>query len=119
MRIKLDENMPAGLAVLLSELGHEVDTVPSENLSGRDDVSIWEATQRSQRFLVTQDLDFSDIRRFAPGTHKGIMVVRLRAPGRIALTQRVFSAFMSGQVESWEGCFVMVTDLKIRIRRPA
>jgi len=25
------------------------------------------------RFLITQDLDFSDIRRFAPGTQPGLM----------------------------------------------
>ena len=29
--------------------------------------------------LITQDLDFSDIRKFQPGTHYGIVVVRLQA----------------------------------------
>jgi hypothetical protein len=35
--------------------------------------------QESQRFLVTQGLDFSDTRRFSPGMHCGILLVRLPA----------------------------------------
>lgn len=34
MRIKLDENLPAGLVPLLAALGHEVDTVPAEGIGG-------------------------------------------------------------------------------------
>lgn len=30
MQIKLDENLPADLAEILIELGHDVDTVPDE-----------------------------------------------------------------------------------------
>ena len=37
MRIKLDENLPAGLVPLLAALGHEVDTVTIEGIGGEDD----------------------------------------------------------------------------------
>ena len=67
MKIKLDENLPVGLRPVLEKLGHNVDTVVSEGLSGHGDDDIWAASQQSGRFLVTQDLDFSDIRRFEPG----------------------------------------------------
>ena len=60
MRIKLDENLPAGLADKLATLGHDVDTVADENLSGRPDPDVWQAAQQEQRFFITQDLDFSD-----------------------------------------------------------
>jgi hypothetical protein len=30
LKIKLDENLPTGLAHLLTNLGHDVDTVPDE-----------------------------------------------------------------------------------------
>lgn len=49
----------------LAALGHDVDTVRLEQLAGRDDGDVWSATQAAGRFLVTQDLDFSD-RRTAP-----------------------------------------------------
>jgi hypothetical protein len=69
VRIKLDENLPAGLVPLLAALGHEVDTVPAEGIGGEDDGVVWRAAQADGRFLVTQDLDFSDARKYAPGTH--------------------------------------------------
>src|SRR5687768_11681303 len=48
--------------------------------------------QSAARFLVTQDLDFSDVRKFAPGTHAGIMLVRLRLAPRRAPIARVRTA---------------------------
>lgn len=118
MNIKLDENMPFRLAGILTDLRHQTDTVPQESLAGRNDTEIWEAAQKAGKFLITQDLDFSDVRRFIPGTHYGLLLVRLRDPGREAVVQRVQAVFQTEDVESWEGCFVVVTERKIRIRRP-
>jgi predicted nuclease of predicted toxin-antitoxin system len=118
MNIKLDENMPFRLAGILTHLGHQTDTVPQEGLARHDDNDVWEAAQTSGRFLITQDLDFSDVRRFIPGTHHGLLLVRLRDPGREALTQKVQTVFQNEDVESWKGCFVVATERKIRIRRP-
>lgn len=64
MRIKLDENIPSQLRSDLSNLGHDVDTVIDEGLTGKNDDTVWLAAQREQRFFITQDLDFSDSRRF-------------------------------------------------------
>jgi predicted nuclease of predicted toxin-antitoxin system len=117
MRIKLDENLPAGLVEALAKLGHDVDSVPQEALSGQPDSKVWDAAQNAQRFLVTQDLDFSDVRRFAPGTHQGILLVRLSNPSRRHLIERIQGIFGIEAVETWRQCFVVVTDLKIRIQR--
>jgi predicted nuclease of predicted toxin-antitoxin system len=72
MRVKLDENLPLLLASALKGLGHDVHTTNEEGLAGCLDGQIWEAAQREGRFLLTQDHDFSDARRFVPGTHCGI-----------------------------------------------
>jgi predicted nuclease of predicted toxin-antitoxin system len=117
MKIKLDENLPARLIDGLAKLGHDVDSVPLEALSGQPDGKIWDASQEAQRFLITQDLDFSDVRRFAPGTHKGILLVRLANPSRQRLIDRIHSIFSTEAVETWQECFVVVTDLKIRVHR--
>lgn len=119
MKIKLDEHLPIRLVQVLTQLGHEADTVAEEGLVGQNDASVWEAAQRAERFLITQDLDFSDVRRFTPGTHKGILLVRLREPGRVALLNRVRAVFQVENVEDWNGCFVVVTEHKIRVRRPS
>ena len=73
MKIKLDENLPTGLVHLLASLEHDVDTVQDEGMAGQDDTVVWRAAQDAGRFFITQDLDFSDARAFAPGTHHGIL----------------------------------------------
>jgi predicted nuclease of predicted toxin-antitoxin system len=118
MKLKLDENLPATLAERLGALGHDADTVPQEQLAGTSDQTVWAAAQAAGRFLITQDLDFSDLRQFEPGTHHGLMLVRLAAPSRKRLAERVGGIFETEQVEVWARCFVVVTDLKVRVRRP-
>jgi predicted nuclease of predicted toxin-antitoxin system len=118
VKIKLDENLPARLVSALSALGHEADTVYQEGLSGCDDRTVWDAAQKEERFLITQDLDFSDIRRYAPGTHHGLLLIRLRDPGREALLRCIRGLFETEPVASWTGCVVIATDRKLRIRRP-
>lgn len=119
MQIKLDENRPATLLELLSGVGHDVESTLQEGLRGADDHTIWRAAQHESRFLVTQDLDFSDTRRFRPGTHSGVLLVRLRDGNRKAVIERVRALFMNEPVESWSGCMVVVTERKLRIRRPS
>ncbi len=118
MKIKLDENLPFGLVGILSEFGHEIDTIPQEGLKGCNDEQVWEATQREGCFLITQDLNLSNINLFKPGTHYGLLLIRLRDPGRNALLNRIQTIFQIEEVDRWQGCFVVVTDHKIRVRYP-
>ncbi|HEX8310307.1 MAG TPA: DUF5615 family PIN-like protein [Chthoniobacteraceae bacterium] len=119
MKLKLDENLPEELLLELTRLGYKVDSVRSEGLAGESDPKVWQAAQECGRFLITQDLDFSDTRQFAPGTHNGLLLVRLRNPGRRLLTRTIVQLFSSGETESWAGCFVVLTDHKLRVLRPA
>ncbi len=118
MKIKLDENIPASLQEAIEDLGHDVDTVISEGIAGHDDDDVWRYASEAGRFLITQDLDFSDIRRFVPGNHHGILLVRLRDPGLHALTARILGLFQTERVDAWSACLVVATDTKLRIRRP-
>ena len=118
MKIKLDENLPLCLAILLKDLGHDAHTLQDESLIGHADREIWEAAQRESRFLITQDLDFSDLRQFAPGSHNGILLVRLRSPNRRGLVERIGELFQKENVGEWAGCFVVATERKIRVLKP-
>jgi hypothetical protein len=62
MKIKLDENVPFDLAIPLRTLGYDVHTAHEEGLTGHADSEIWRTAQKESRFLITQDLDFSDLR---------------------------------------------------------
>ena len=119
MKIKLDENLPGRLAARLGVLGHDVRTVRQEGLEGHLDETIWEVAQSESRFLITQDLDFSDARSYAPGSHYGILLIRLRTPKRLALIRRVEELFRHEDVSQWERCLVLATESRVRVRRPA
>lgn len=119
MKVKLDENIPVRLTgVLTTTAGHEVDTVATEGLRGMPDADVWSAASKGDRFLITQDLDFSDVRRFKPGTHAGLLLVRLREPGANALVSRIRGVVEGEGLETLARCFVVLTDRKLRIRRP-
>jgi len=115
VKIKLDENLPERLVSELGALGHDVDTVRAEHLVGRADNEVWQAAQSASRFLITQDLDFSDVRQYKPGTHAGLLLVRLAQPGRYTL---VAMRFATEPVDQWQGCLVVATDHKVRLKRP-
>jgi predicted nuclease of predicted toxin-antitoxin system len=117
MKIKLDENLPLHLATLLKDIGHDVHAVQDELLVGHSDSEIWEAAQKESRFLITQDLDFSDSRKFVPGSHHGILLLRLHSPNRRNLVERIVELFEKEDVGEWAGCFVVATERKIRIVR--
>ena len=118
MKIKLDENLPVRPVAVLS--GLVTMSIPSaqKQLSGRADPDVWSAAQAAHRVLITQDLDFSDMRRYTPGTHAGLLLMRLTRPGRNALFERVSTVFQTEKIEDWTGCLVVATEQKIRIRRP-
>ena len=118
MQIKLDENLPAILAEELAGQGHDTTTSPQEGLTGQPDQCVWQSAVNEDRVLITQDLDFSDVRRFVPGTHPGLILIRLDHPSRMALVRRIKEVLRTEDVEAWKGCFVVVSDAKIRIRRP-
>lgn len=118
MKIKLDENLPDVLVEDLGALGHDVHTVKQEQIDGEPDPVVFEHAQAEGRFLITQDLHFSDARQFEPGTHAGIVLVRLKKAGREALRARVLTMFIHEGAADWGGYLVVATEAKTRIRRP-
>jgi predicted nuclease of predicted toxin-antitoxin system len=118
MMLKLDECLPVECANLLTARGHGVETVPQEGLQGEPDESIWSAAQKEQRFLVTTDLDFSDIRRYTPGQHCGVLLIRLHDEGKRTLLSYLEWLINEHDVERWKGCLVIATDHKVRVKRP-
>jgi predicted nuclease of predicted toxin-antitoxin system len=92
--------------------------VRAEHLAGQTDEQVWQAAQSGNHFLITQDLDFSDMRLYTPGTHAGLLLVRLAHPGRDALVERVAALFTTEAVDQWHGCLVAATEHKVRVKRP-
>ncbi len=80
MRIKVDEDLPRAVATLLEEAGHQAVTVLDEHLGGASDETLWPVVQREERFLITADKGFGDIRRYPPGSQVTPAGIRAHRP---------------------------------------
>lgn len=67
MKFKLDENLPAWAANVQAGAGHDVDTVPGENLTGPSD-HVVTASTAAGRVLISLDVGLGDIRAYPPGS---------------------------------------------------
>lgn len=118
MKIKIDENIPRSILSDLQAQGHNTDTVEDEGLQGHADINVWAGAQRDGRFLITQDLDFSDLRLYAPGTHHGLLIVRLRESGRMAVHRYIQALIQEYDLTHWSRCLVIGTEHKVRVKTP-
>lgn len=118
MKVKLDENLPASLADLLSSRGHDVDSVLSEGLLGRDDPEIAAAAKADGRMLITLDKGFGDIRTYPPGTHPGIIVLRLPDESAGTVRQAVTDLVDHHRLDDLAGTVTVLHHGRLRIRLP-
>jgi hypothetical protein len=49
---------------------------------------------------------------------RGVLLLRLRNANRTNLVNRVLELFREEAADDWVGCFVVVTERKIRILKP-
>ena len=61
----------------MTSAGHDVDTVIDENLVSAPDRDVVAAATSAERILVSLDRGLGDIRAYPPGSHAGIVVLRL------------------------------------------
>ena len=118
-RIKLDENLGQSHAALLRDAGYDVDRVTDEGLSGTADVDLWPIVCREERFFITLDLDFSNVRQFVPGSHPGILLLRPASRSRDAALAVLTRVLSEVSLPSLSGCLAVADERRTRIRRPS
>ena len=77
MRLKLDENLGVRTDEFFRSAGHDITTVPRQNLSSFSDKNLLETCRIEKRCLVTLDLEFGNPLLFKPSDYEGIAVLRL------------------------------------------
>ena len=116
MRIKVDEDLRAAVR-MLRDKGYQALNVVEQGMGGYKDPVLWQAVQAEQRYLVTADKGFADIRLYAPGTHVGVLLLRPDQDGigpTIELLEMVLEDY---SLESLVGTTAVVTPRGIRVRR--
>jgi predicted nuclease of predicted toxin-antitoxin system len=107
MKFKLDENLPVELVEDLQQLGHQTDTVHSENLA---------AARREQRILLTMDKGIADVRRYPPAEYSGIVLFRCNQSGRQSLLEFIRPNLLRILNFDLPGHLLVVSENGIRYR---
>jgi predicted nuclease of predicted toxin-antitoxin system len=118
VRLKLDENLPDDALQAAVALGHDVDTVVDEGLGGATDPEVLAAASREDRFVVTLDRGFGDVRRYPPGSHAGIAVLRVDSQDPRTVANALTTFLGNDALGDLGGCIVVVRGHLVRIRRP-
>ena len=117
MQIKVDEILPNLVLQLLRESGYTATGVVEQGMGGWKDPELWQAVQAEQRFLVTADKGFADVRLYPPGSHSGVLLLRPDEDGIrpvIELLERVLSSF---DLTTLAGTITVVNPRGVRVRR--
>jgi predicted nuclease of predicted toxin-antitoxin system len=112
--VKLDEYLAQVHLHLLLARGYEADTVRGEGLSGSSDERLWTRVVADGRFLVTLDLDFSDIRRF----HPGILLIRAKKASAVAVLEVLRRVLDEQPLEDLKRFLAVADERVTRVRRP-
>jgi predicted nuclease of predicted toxin-antitoxin system len=118
VKFKLDENLPASAAAILASAGHDVDTVPAEGLTGAPDPDVVSAATRAGRILVSLDVGLGDIRAYPPGTHAGIVVLRLSDQSAATVTKTIGDLVSLTELASLAESVAVLQRGLLRIRHP-
>lgn len=116
MKVKLDENLGLLHVTILREYGYEVDRVTDEGLSGSTDTVVWERVCAEKRFFITLDMDFSDIRKFPPKSHLGILLLRPKGKGRHAVSIVLRKVLKDYSLDLLSGCLTVADEEFTRVR---
>ena len=116
MLVKLDENLPILLKHVFTESGHDAATVADEGIGGATDAEVASACLIEDRVLVTQDLDFANIRTYPPSLYPGIIVIRLGSQSRNRLLEVGYVLVNALANSSPKGQTWILEDARLRTR---
>jgi len=117
VRLKVDENLPNEIAESLNRHGCDALTVRNQGWQGIADDELWGRVQGEQRWLVTADKEFADLRRYPPGSHAGLILLRSSEKSRADYLQLVGVVLDRVKLDEVGGAVVVVTRRSVRVRR--
>jgi predicted nuclease of predicted toxin-antitoxin system len=115
--LKVDENLPNEIAELLNRHGCDALTVGDQGWKGMADDELWGRVQGEQRWLVTADKEFADLRRCPPGSHAGLILLRSSEESRADYLRLAGVVLERVKLNQVSGAVVVVTARGVRVRR--
>jgi predicted nuclease of predicted toxin-antitoxin system len=118
VKFKLDENLPVSAVRVLAAAGHDVDTVPDEHLVGQPDQEVVTASTAAERVLISLDVGLGDIRAYPPGSHAGIVILRLADQSATTVIKAIGELASLAEPESLAGAVAVLQRGLLRVRHP-
>jgi predicted nuclease of predicted toxin-antitoxin system len=118
VKFKLDENLPASSSDILARAGHDVDTVLGEDLAGAADRDVVAAATAAGRILISLYRGLGDIRAYPPGSHAGIVVLRLPDQSAATASKAVGDLAALDNLGILAGAVTVLQRGLLRIRHP-
>jgi predicted nuclease of predicted toxin-antitoxin system len=115
-RLKVDENLPKETAELLKAHGCDAVTVLDQGWMRGADTDLWQCIQQERRWLVTADKGFSDVRLYPPGTHAGIILLRVDEEGLESYLRLTAAVVEQLALDEISGAIIIISNRGVRIR---
>jgi len=110
-------NLPALLGQSLIDAGHDVDTTADEDLQGATDQTVIARATHDGRLLLTLDRGLGDVRTYTPGSHAGVIVLRL-ASQDLETIDSALQDLAGRDLEAFSGALVVYRSGELRVRWP-
>lgn len=117
-RILVDEALPRSLARHLRDARRDADDVRDLGLRGQPDERVFREAQDRDAILITRDLGFTNVLRFPPTTHKGLIIVRL--PNTVStarLIEQVLEGLRDAPLDTLARSVLIIEPGRTRLRR--
>ena len=117
-RILVDEALPRLLAKHLRDARHDAHDVRDLGLRGQPDGRVLQEAQDRDAILITRDLGFTNVLRFPPSAHKGLIIVRL--PNTVStarLVEQVLEGLRDAPLDTLARSVLIIEPGRTRLRR--
>ena len=115
-RFLIDESLPRIIGRRLTVAGHDVLDVRDAGLRGATDTVIANRAAGDLRIVVAGDADFANALRFPPGSHPGMVVLRLPSSwSPFERADRLIAALDSTVLVGMANAIVIIEPSRVRI----
>lgn len=118
MRFLLDECIPKSSIQIIKSFKYSAISSKEANLLGKADKSYIDYSIKSNRILITLDVDFANTLIYNPYITPGIIVLRPKYPtSPLKINKLLYRALKKLKNISINNSLVIISENKIRIRR--
>jgi len=114
----MDENIPPAVGRFLRDKGFDVKDARKAGLAGASDDVIVSLAREERRVLVTLDKHFTNILVYPPGSHDGIIRIRIHPPLVEDMIKALNQLFQTSDIGIIRGSLIILQREGFRVRRP-